>query len=587
MPALARTSEEIRREAVAKQIARIRLARECPDTYIEYTTRVPPQNPDSGGERWARQDPVHREWQAEWSSSRRSIVLAPVGTGKSSQLRKRLEWEIGSDHDTLISYLSASELLPKKQLAAMQEEIERNPRVRHVFPTLRKATKLEDGREAWSAKSMLVARSIRGVSDPTVQVFGLFGKILGSRSRIVVIDDLINYANSLTEHSRDKIFEWLAEVISRLQPGAKVWCVGHIWNEADALQRLAKKRAFSYLRYECFRVNEDRVRANMRGNDGGYESDHELATDANEAENDSSDATVDEPVADALSKIELQPHTMSLEEIRERAANGELESIAPSIQTTDDILEKLDDLGPTFSQMMCFNRLPHDVSSRFRDAWFERCLALGRGLVDPRDDFGHWPPGANRTGFLRSWDGGQGLTYTGVDLGHRKKKGSDYTVMFTAAVLPNGIRQVIDVRSGRWKADEILANLEAINTMFGSIMCVENNGAQEYLLDFAEYLTCLPVRPHATTGVNKHDLAHGVERMADEVRQGKWMLPCDENLIPCDEIAKCIKACKVFDPHAHTPDHLMAWWICKEGIRLSPAAASMREPDPIDIMTRL
>ena len=579
MPALALTPEEIRRAAVKKQVARIELARQDPNAYIEYTTKVPPQNPESGtGERWAKQDEIHREFQAEWSSSRRVVTLAPVGTGKSSQLRKRLEWELGRNHNTLISYVSASELLPKKQVAAMQEEIERNPRVRHVFPTLRKSTKAEDGREAWSAKSMLISRSMSGVSDPSLQCFGLFGKILGSRSDIIVLDDIINFENSLTEHSRNKIFDWLAEAISRLKPGARVWAVGHIWHELDALQRLQKKRAFVYKRYECWRVDEEKVRANLRG-----------LADEEEAEAVDEAAVVDEAIEDAVETtedpIDLQPHMLSEEEMAERAANGELKSVAPGILTPKDILEKLEDLGPTFSQMMLFNRLPHDIASRFRESWFQRCLALGRGLVDKRDEYGHWPPHANTTGFMRAWDGGQGLTYTGVDLGHRKKAGSDLTVMFTAAVLPNGVRQVIDVRSGRWKADEILANLEAVHTMFGSIMCVENNGAQQMLLDFAEYLTCLPVRPHATTGVNKHDFSHGVERMADEIRQGKWMLPCDDDLIPGEEIGKCIKACKIYDPGSHTPDHLMAWWICKEGIRLSPAAAAL-PVEEFDFMTR-
>ena len=63
------------------------------------------------------------------------------------------------------------------------------------------------------------------------------------------------------------------------------------------------------------------------------------------------------------------------------------------------------------------------------------------------------------------------------------------------------------------------------------------------------------------------------------------MLPCDDDLIPGEEIAACIKACKIYDPSAHTPDHLMAWWICKEGIRLSPSARFF-EVDPIDHMSR-
>lgn len=573
MAVLAMPPEEIHRRAVKRQLARIKLAREDPNAFIEYTTKVPPQNPElATGERWARQDPIHTELQAEWSSSRKSIILASVGSGKSSQVRSRLLWEIGRNPNVLISYISASELLPKKQVGAMKEEIERNPRMRHVFPHLRKSTIREDGRESWATKSLLVARSMRGIPDPTLQCFGLFGNILGSRSDILVFDDLINFKNSLTEDSCEKIYSWIAEAISRLKPGARVWGIGHIWNERDAFQRLRKKKNFTYMRREALVVDEDRVRANLRGQ---VEDDEQ--SDAQDRVSDSKKI-----------EVKLQPHLMSVEEIAERAANGELKSIAPSVQTVADIIEKIDDLGAISSQMMLFNRLPHDIASRFKDEWFQRCLKLGRGLVDSRDpESGFYLPGANTTGFPATWDGGEGLTYTGVDLGHRKKKGADLTVMVTAAVLPNGVRQIIDIRSGLWKGDEILANLETVHTRYGPIMCVENNGAQNLLLDFAEYLTCLPVRPHNTSGVNKHDFAHGVEKMGDELRQGKWMLPCDEDLEPSEEVGNLIRACKIYDPSAHTFDHLMAWWICKEGIRLSPAAQMFEvHSEDLDIMTR-
>lgn len=564
MPALAPTPDEIHRKAVARQLARIKRARECPNAFIEYTNKVPPQNTEIDSRaRWAKQDPIHKEWQAEWSESRRSIILAPVGTGKSTQARGRIIHEIGKNHNTLVSIISASELLPKKHVAAMQEMIEHNPRVRHVFPTLRKSTIREDGRESWSAKSLLVARSLTGISDPSVQCFGLFGKILGSRSNILLFDDIINFYNSITEESRDKIFSWLSEGISRLVPGARVWTIGHIWHDMDAIQRFRKKKNWTYHRSECFVVDEDRVRENLKAK----EAEEEQATTA----------ATERMAEDVKIEVDIQPHTLPEDEIVERIEAGELKSVAPSVLTTDDILEKREDLGPLYTQMMLHNRLPGDVVGRFEEAWFTRCLKLGRGLVERH------PP----QGFLKSWDGGEGLCYTGMDLGHRKKAGSDRTVMWTAAVLPNGLRQVVDVRSGLWRGGEMLENIEEVHSIFGSIFCVENNGAQQLLLDFAEYLTCLPVRPHTTTGINKHDFSHGVERMGDELRQGKWMLPCDESLIPGTEIGAGIKGCKTYDPSpkAHTPDHLMGWWICKEGIRLSPSASAY-EVEPVDLFTR-
>lgn len=556
--------------AVKRQIARVLESRRDPNAYIEYTTKVPPQNPKiDRSPRWARQDPIHREIQGILTQHDRVVLLAPTGIGKTTQVRKRLEWEIGVNPNTVVKYVSASESLPKNVLAAMQQEMTTNMRVRDVFPHLRKATLRDDGREAWNSKSLLVPRSMPLV-DPTMQIFGLFGNVLGGRTNIVVLDDIINMITSLTENMRDKVYNWLSEIVTRLQPGSQVWSIGHIWDERDALQRLAKNPGWVYRRYECLVVDRDRVRKNARvrscGPDASINHEDEVGQDVDRGEDD---VDVD---------VDIQPHTMTKDEIRSRAAVGEIVSLAPTVQTVEDILTSFDDLhgNPVDILRMKFNRLPGDLASRFREQWFIRCLELGRGLINE----------SNHTGFRSSWDGGEGMTYTGVDLGHRKEIGKDRTVMVTAAVLPNAIRQIIDVRSGLWKGDEILANIERVHADFGSIMCVENNNAQNFILDFAEYLTCVPARPHNTGAVNKHDLSHGVEAMGNEIRQGKWILPCDENLVPSHEVAQMISGCRTWNPATHTSDYLMAWWILKEGIRLSPSARAL-DADPIDWQTRM
>ena len=180
--------------------------------------------------------------------------------------------------------------------------------------------------------------------------------------------------------------------------------------------------------------------------------------------------------------------------------------------------------------------------------------------------------------FRTTWS--EGMCYTGVDLGHRKKAGSDLTVAITVAVLLDGSRLIIDIRSGNWSAPETLRELQCIHRQFGSIIAVENNGAQNYLIEFAHELDTIPVRPHSTTGVNKHDKQHGVEAMGIEFSQARWVLPCAGNLAPGEEMEKLISGCLTYDPTAHTSDHLMALWIAREAIRLSPSAGGL---DPVDV----
>ena len=70
------TLEQAREEAFRRQLARIRLAREDVNAYIEYTELVPPRHADdTTGTRWAKQDPVHREWQAHWDKAAGAFAL--------------------------------------------------------------------------------------------------------------------------------------------------------------------------------------------------------------------------------------------------------------------------------------------------------------------------------------------------------------------------------------------------------------------------------------------------------------------------------------------------------------------------------
>lgn len=454
----------------------IEAARRCPNAFIEYVAK------GDGGE-YIRQEDGHREWQAIWTEYDKSIILGPVGTGKTSQLRYRLIWEIGRDpEDTRIAYVSNTQAHPKKQLGAIKEEITTNPRIWHVFPHLRPS---EGDREMWSSTSILVDRDATH-PDETLTCYGLYGPILGSRKTIIVFDDLCTFANTLTQASREKMADWLAEVLSRLKGKVKVWGIGHIWHEEDALQMLAARPGWRYFRYQATRPDAEGVQV----------------------------------------------------------------PCFPKVLTPAKILELIDDLGPVFSRMMLYNELPPVTTSRFRDSWFLTCLKRGKNI-----------------GFAGDWPGDIGRVVTGVDLGHKKKAGSDFTAMVTAVVLDNGTRRILDVRWGRWKADEIVGHLEDLRDKFDPQFFVENNGGQNLFNELLLPLAAIPVTGE-WTGRDKHHLQNGIEGLGRELQAGMWILPCDDVLVPLPGVAEMIKGAKGYDPDPskHTSDLLMAWWICRKGI---------------------
>lgn len=293
---------------------RIEAARRDPNSFVEYTVIG-----DGGAP--IVQEPGHREWQAIWTEHEKSVLLGPVGTGKTTQLRSRLIWEIGHDpEDTRIAYVSQTQSHPRKQLGAIKSEITENPRIWHVFPHLRPS---EGDREVWSSTSILVHRDARH-PDETLTCYGLYGPILGSRKTIIVFDDLCSFANTLSEASREKMANWLAEVLSRLRGRVRVWAIGHIWHEDDALQMLRKREGWYYARYTATRP-------------------------------------------DPTGRLDETGRPVEI-------------PCFPSVLPPAKIKALIDDLGPVYSRMMLWNELPPATASRFRDRWFVTCLKRGRGL---------------------------------------------------------------------------------------------------------------------------------------------------------------------------------------------------------------
>lgn len=359
--------------------------------------------------------------------------------------------------------------------------------------------------ERWSATEAEVQRET-DFPDPTWQCFGAFSQsVLGSRANRIVFDDLVNNENTLTEYAIERMAGWVGSVLSRAVPNCWIHAVGHIWAENDQLQQWAKLPDWAYARYEAL----------YRDPETG-----ELETDE----------------------------------------NGDWIPTAPTILSLKDYRKKADNLGPIMTEMMLHNRLPGNTFGRFKESYISSCIRAGRGLISV-DDFNaenFWPAEV------------RGLpTFCGVDLGHRKKPGKDKTVLFTVAVFPDNRRRVIDIRSGLWGGDEIIEQLLDVHHRYNPMFGVENNGAQQHLIDIAGTMNCLSIKAHST-GTNKWHFENGVEGIALEMSRSQWIFPCDTNERVPTELGLLLKEARMFDPSKksqHTGDRLMAMWICRELIR--------------------
>jgi len=207
------------------------------------------------------------------------------------------------------------------------------------------------------------------------------------------------------------------------------------------------------------------------------------------------------------------------------------------------------ELGPLefARQMMCVAR--DDAEARFKKEWIDLCLARGSDR-EPRPSLESVPPGCR--------------TITGVDLAVSRKKISGDTIFFTILVYPNGDRELLWIDGGKYSGPEIVDKLIDTHRRFGSVMYVENNAAQEYILQFARSESAVTVQPF-TTGRNKANPEFGIESLAVEMANGKWIIPCKDGHIH-KQVSMWIQEMLYYSPAAHTGDRLMASWFAREGV---------------------
>lgn len=231
------------------------------------------------------------------------------------------------------------------------------------------------------------------------------------------------------------------------------------------------------------------------------------------------------------------------------------------------LIETYNNLTPHNFSRKYLCQVKSSESSRFQKAWIDRCIANGkhRTLLEyaPVSPSGRRYP-----------------CFTGVDLGVGQSEENDMTVFFTIALDERNRRVVVDVQAGRWQAPEIISRIYDVQLRFNSIVTVESNGAQRFLIEWAGQKG-LSIRAFNTGAKNKYDETFGVESMAIEMRSGQWVIPSGPTGEDVPALVKpWIQDMLYYTPNAHTGDYLMASWFARETAR--DTLASLTAPmDPL------
>lgn len=512
------------------------------------------------------------------------VVRLPVGGSKTYMMAALTMKLLGEDPTARGAIISATQPQAAKPLNMVRNYVEQSAELRAVYPKLCPSTREGD---PWTQTAITVDRPY-GIRDPSLVAVGIDGSIPGARLNWCLVDDILNLDNTGTPDRRKHTLEWIASTVfarldvtkSRMVVTNTPW-VGPTSSDPGDLTYYLEAKGWPTLTITIWgdvyitnapNFDTDLIRPGegCETNEGKHRlvahDDPVLIRSTYEA---SDLGPIKNPNVDVDEVVPFWPQKYSrpaIEQIKELttasnfARNYEMRARGESEDRVNEawILTAKNEarrLGHT-------SFVPNTETLR-------QIILRSRGVEEIRSpliyDTESAVPGL--------------LIATGVDLAIGKKQSNARTVLYTAAALPKTRQRVIlDIEAGHWSGSEIIAKIIAKHDAYGSIVRVENNAAQDFLLQWArECDRSLPVRAH-TTGKNKADPVHGVESLFIELEQNGWLIPCDDAGKSPPEVEAWLQDIRQYSPETHTGDYLMASWLCDW--QLKKLGATMRELKP-------
>lgn len=192
--------------------------------------------------------PIHLEWQTYLTQNPWAVLVAPVESGKTTQLVSRVLFEIGRNPNIRIAWISLGEDQAIKVIGIVRRYIEESTRLREVFPHLKRSTRQG---HLWNKHALEVERS-PFIRDPTIRAYGQGTAIPGARLDLVICDDVLDEKNTHTLDLAQGVVAWFdTSVLTRVQDDARkgvrgrLWVVGTPWADYDLLAELPKRKSFA------------------------------------------------------------------------------------------------------------------------------------------------------------------------------------------------------------------------------------------------------------------------------------------------------------------------------------------------------
>ena len=185
----------------------------------------------------------HERWYdtIQDQGNKSGLIIAPRNSAKSTcWARVAPLWLLGRNPDLRIVLISRTSTLAQINLRFIRLQIESNDRLREVFPYRKLNGRVYGLKPStpWGSEHITVENN-RNDGVPSVYAVGLEGSISGIRADIIIVDDLIDINNVMTDGQREKVDSfWDSVVIPSLNPDGRIFAVGTRYHNKDFYARL-------------------------------------------------------------------------------------------------------------------------------------------------------------------------------------------------------------------------------------------------------------------------------------------------------------------------------------------------------------
>ena len=494
-----------------------------------------------------------------------SVHMWPPGTSKTFMAVAITLFLLGQDPTHRGAIVSATQTQASQVLLVVRSYIESSWRLWLVFPHLRRTQR--DG-EKWTQTAITVDRPY-GIADASLVALGEDNKgVPGKRLSWVVVDDLLNLENTATKDQRDKTERWFQNtLLSRLDlKRSRIIVINTPYDIDDLVHRLEKPI--------------------MDGGSGWPTLRMTIYGDIRIKDDEKGEENRDREIRAALEKGEEPPpewQPWDSDEIRPtQPLDPSCRLVAHDPDPNNDKVlwpEKFD--FETIEGTLRRRHLPREFNMLYklevRDDGSAMCqqayVDLGKRLARDR---GYHSMGAHliTPGMA---------TFTGVDLAIDVGEENDFTAFVTFGILPDLRRLILDVEFGQWPGPVILRKVLEKQRRFQSVVAVENNGAQQYIVQFANdpmFRTMLAEESESAgapafdvgslavkgqhTGRQKAHPQFGVAAIFLEMSNGAWLFPNSPSGHTQKPLEELLSQCLYYAPAKHTGDILMAMYMAAQ-----------------------